>query len=90
MFLLKLGLPEENFFSGRPFPIKPKERERRNAYAQTLEPLAGVSFRLADGKGNMLKFMRQVDGVYHPDESGVETLTTDAEGKLRIRYIPAD
>ena len=57
--------------------------------AQTLEPLEGVSFRLADGKGNMLKFMRQVDGVYHPDESGVETVTTDAEGKLRIRYIPA-
>lgn len=57
--------------------------------AQTLEPLAGVSFRLADGKGNMLKFMRQVDGVYHPDESGVETVTTDAEGKLVFRYIPA-
>lgn len=89
MFLLKLGLPEENFFSGRPFHIKPKERERRNAYAQTLEPLAGVSFRLADGKGNTLKFMRQVDGAYHPDENGVEIVTTDAEGKLRIRYIPA-
>lgn len=57
--------------------------------AQTLEPLAGVSFRLADGKGNMLKFMRQVDGAYHPDENGVEIVTTDAEGKLRIRYIPA-
>ena len=57
--------------------------------AQTLEPLAGVPFRLADGKGNMLKFMRQVDGVYHPDESGVETVTTDAEGKLVFRYIPA-
>ena len=84
-----MGLPEENFFSGRPFHIKPKERERRNAYAQTLEPLAGVSFRLADGKGNTLKFMRQVDGAYHPDENGVEIVTMDAEGKLRIRYIPA-
>lgn len=57
--------------------------------AQTLEPLAGVPFRLADGKGNTLKFMRQVDGVYHPDENGAEIVTTDAEGKLRIRYIPA-
>ena len=57
--------------------------------AQTLEPLMGVPFRLADGKGNTLKFVRQADGVYHPDENGVETVTTDAEGKLRIRYIPA-
>lgn len=57
--------------------------------AQTLEPLAGVSFRLADGKGNTMKFVRQADGVYHPDENGAEIVTTDAEGKLRIRYIPA-
>lgn len=57
--------------------------------AQTLEPLAGVPFRLADGKGNALKFMRQAGGVYHPDENGAETVTTDAEGKLNFRYIPA-
>lgn len=57
--------------------------------AQTLEPLAGVPFRLADGKGNTLRFMRQADGVYHPDENGMEIVTTDAEGKLNFRYIPA-
>ena len=57
--------------------------------AQTLEPLAGVPFRLADGKGNTLKFALQADGVWLPDENGAEIVTTDAEGKLRIRYIPA-
>lgn len=57
--------------------------------AQTLEPLAGVPFQLADGKGNALKFKQQEDGVYHPDENGAETVTTDAEGKLKFRYIPA-
>ena len=68
---------------------RPLALEITKVDAQTLEPLAGVSFRLADGKGNTLKFMRQADGVYHPGENGVETVTTDAEGKLRIRYIPA-
>ena len=67
---------------------RPLALEITKVDAQTLEPLAGVPFRLADGKGNTLKFMRQVDGAYHPDENGVETVTTDAEGKLRIRYIP--
>lgn len=48
-----------------------------------------MSFRLADGKGNTLKFALQADGVWLPDENGAEIVTTDAEGKLRIRYIPA-
>lgn len=68
---------------------QPLALEITKADAQTLEPLPGVPFRLADSKGNALKFMRQADGVYHPDENGVETVTTDVEGKLNFRYIPA-
>ena len=56
--------------------------------AQSLEPLSGVPFKLSDSKGNLLKFTQQPDGAYHLDENGADTIVSNAEGKILVRYIP--
>lgn len=67
---------------------QPLAMEITKVDAQSLEPLSGVPFKLSDSKGNLLKFTQQPDGAYHLDENGADTIVSNAEGKILVRYIP--
>ena len=72
MFLLKLGLPEENFFSGRPFHKKPKERERRNAYET--QSMQGAAVSGAGGFAAAAHDGGRAGGLDHPRPESFEAL----------------
>ena len=62
---------------------------------QTEEPLESVPFFLEKADGTRLSFLQQPDGAWQPasdlpsDATGTETLLTNAEGEILLRYLPA-
>lgn len=58
--------------------------------ADTKEALAGAEFNLLNAEGVAIKFLQDENGVYYPDETGIETLVSAEEtGKFDIKGLDA-